>query len=258
MTDGPMGSNAKFLRGCEHLEAIRGIVEAWNDVTTYETISEPDPDRAGMVDCVRYVAKIWGPPFPEISTLLGDCLHNFRGALDHLIWFASACQSGEPPPGPKRIAFPAWDDRDTYKAKGLHAVSPKVRAVVEMLQPYHAGNDARSHPLWVLNELNNVDKHRELHTVQHVALAPIVNVASSITGPWIEAMKDGPVEDGAVITRLFTPLAFRPFDVTVDLRVSHGIAIMKTESTPTLHLGQTLVAIREAVTVACRSIMAAI
>src|ERR1019366_175194 len=103
----------KFLRGCEHLEAIRGIVEAWNDVTTYETISEPDPDRSGMVDCVRYVAKIGGPPFPEISTLLGDCLHNFRGALDHLIWFALVCQSGEPPPGPKRIAFPAWDDRDT-------------------------------------------------------------------------------------------------------------------------------------------------
>jgi hypothetical protein len=86
-----------------------------------------------------------------------------------------------------------------------------------------------------------------LHAVQHVALAPVMNVASSISGPWFEVMEDGPVQDGTVLARLFTPLAFRPFDVTVNLRVTHGVSIMKTESTPSLHLGQTLIAIREAV-----------
>jgi len=247
MTYDPMGSTVKFSRACEHLNAIEQIVREWSDVTTYEYVSEPDPERSSMVDCVRYVAKIGGPPLPELSSLLGDCLHNFRGVLDHMIWFASVVQSGDPPPGPKRIAFPAWDDETTYKARGLHAVSPKVREFVETLQPYHAGKEARKHPLWVLCELNNIDKHRELHAVQHVALAPVMNVASSISGPWFEVMEDGPVQDGTVLARLFTPLAFRPFDVTVNLRVTHGVSIMKTESTPSLHLGQTLIAIREAV-----------
>ena len=254
----PMGATMKFTRACEHLGTIEEIVRTWSEVTTYETISEPDPERSGVVDCVRYVAKIGGPPLPELSALLGDCLHNFRGVLDHMIWFASVIESGDPPPGPKRIAFPAWDDVTTYKARGLHAVSPNIRALIETLQPYHAGKDARTHPLWILCELNNIDKHRELHAVQHIALAPIMSVASSISGPWFEVMADGTVEDGTVLARLFTPLAFRPFDVTVNLQVTHGISIMKTESTPSLHLGQTLVAIRDVVHDAAKRITAAL
>jgi hypothetical protein len=81
----PMGSTVKYARACEHLEAIRGIVETWSKSTTYETISEPDPDGSGLVHCWRYVAKIGGPEFPDISALLGDCLNNFRAVLDHTI-----------------------------------------------------------------------------------------------------------------------------------------------------------------------------
>jgi hypothetical protein len=247
MTIDPMDSTVKFTRACEHLKVIRGIVEAWGNETTYETIMEPDPERSGIVHCVRYVAKIGGPPIPEIPALLGDCLHNFRGALDHLIWLASVLNSGGPPPSPKGIGFPAWDDSATYKAKGLHAVSPKVRAVVETLQPYHAGDNARSHPLWVLCELNNVDKHRELHVVGHVFITPLISVTSNISGQWIETYEDGPVENGTVLARVFTPHSLQPTDVDVNIKVAHGIAIMNTESTPQLHLGSTLDAIRNTV-----------
>jgi len=257
MPDDPTGVG-KFKRACIHLEAIQSIVEAWSKETTYKTISEPDPDGSGLVHCERYVARIGGPPLPDISLLLGDCLHNFRGVLDHTIWFASCVNRGDPPPGPKRIAFPAWDDADTYKARGLHAVSTKVKAVVESLQPYHAGKDARSHPLWALSELNNVDKHREVHAVFQVALAPTIGVSSTNAGVWYEAMDAGPVEDGTVVARLFIPLSFQRTEVEVNLNTSHGVVIDKTETTPYLHLGNTLGAIRDAVHDAAKRITEAL
>ena len=254
MTYDPMGSTVKFTRACEHLEAIKTIVETWSKETTYKTIAEPDPERSGLVNCERYLARITGPEFPDISALLGDCLHNFRSVLDHMIWFASVVNKGEPPPGPKRISFPAWDCRDTYKAKGLHAVAPEVKAYVETLQPYHAGDDARSHPLWVVSELDNVDKHRQLHIVQHVALKPEVSFTSTSDGPWVETMEAGPVEDGTILARLFTPVSFAGNDVEVNLNITHGVVIAETETTQALHLGQTLEAIRSAVQNAAKGI----
>jgi hypothetical protein len=258
MTYDPMGSTVKFRRACEHLEAIREIVEIWSHETAYETVSEPDPDRSGIVHCQRFVAKIDGPPFPDISALLGDCLHNFRGVLDHLIWFASVLHKGDPPPGPKRISFPAWEVSATYKAKGLHAVSPAIKALVETLQPYHAGNDARSHPLWVLSELNNIDKHRELHAIRHVFLAPEASISNLNFGSWIEAGEYGAVQNGTVLARVFTPPSTQPADVEVNLRATHGVAIMETESTPYLHLGLILGQIRDAVHDAAKRIATAL
>jgi hypothetical protein len=88
----------KFQRACEHLESIHTIVESWSKVTTYKTVSEPDPDGSGLVNTERYVAKIGGPPLPNLSALVGDCLNNFRGTLDHMIWFASILHTNEDPP----------------------------------------------------------------------------------------------------------------------------------------------------------------
>jgi hypothetical protein len=259
MTYDPLGSVEKFKRACEHYEAIKRVVDEWNKVTTYEVFSERDPDKSELVHCQRYVAKIGGPEFPNISALLGDCLNNFRAVLDHMIWFASVIHSGDPPPKPKNISFPAYEDRAKYKAQGLHAVSPKVAAIVELYQPYRAGVDARRHPLWALCELNNVDKHREVHAVNHVAMAPAVSVASSSDGVWIEAAETtGVLKDGAILARLFTPLSSQPTDVEVNLNITHGPAIMETETTPFLHLGMALKGILDTVQDAAKNITAAL
>jgi hypothetical protein len=46
------------------------------------------------------------------------------------------------------------------------------------LQPYNAGNDFVAHPLWRLNSLGNIDKHRSLH----VALLANVGMGFGFTG----------------------------------------------------------------------------
>ena len=47
-------------------------------------------------------------------------------------------------------------------------------------------------------------------------------------------------------------------DMDVNLKVPHGVAIAHTETTPQAHLGNTLLAIRDAVTKAARGIFAVI
>ena len=251
----PGDAEGKFARAQLHLAEIRGIIETWQKQTTHTTISEPDPDASGMVHCERYVARITGPLLPGLSVLLGDCVHNFKSVLDHVIWRASVVHSDGTPTNPRRVGFPHWDTRDTYSAKGLHAVSDEVKAIVEALQPYHAGQNARSHPLWVVCELDNIDKHRAVHAVNHWAKLPEMTIQSSVTDSWCEIMEPGPIEDGTVIARVHSPRALTRNEVTVNLIYQHGVVIEETETTPMLHLGQTLDAIGKAVHDAARDIM---
>jgi hypothetical protein len=185
---------------------------------------------------------------PDLSAKLGDCLHNFRCVLDHLVWELSVAESGDPPPQRRRIGFPVFDDSAAYSGQGLHAVSDPARAVIEGLQPYHAGANARHHPLWVLCELSNIDKHRAIHPVSHYTRQADIQVNTVIPGARIERRPDGPVENGTVLARLFLPRPiFYAAEVNVDIRVPRGVAIAETATTPLLHLGHTLEGIQKAV-----------
>ena len=60
-------------------------------------------------------------------------------------------------------------------------------------------------------------------------------------------MESGPIENGTVIARLFSPRGITRNEVTVNLSYQHGVVIDKTEMTPLLHLGYTLEGIGRAV-----------
>src|SRR5437667_11229671 len=45
----------------------------------------------------------------------------------------------------------------------IRGIDPKAQAIIEGLQPYQTGAAWRRHPLWLLTELSNLDKHRLLH-----------------------------------------------------------------------------------------------
>jgi hypothetical protein len=239
----------KLDRGEQHLNEIPDLILEWGEQESYRTIQQDDPQSDGITHCWRYVASIGGPPLPDhLSTRVGDCLHNFRCVLDHLVWELSVAKSGDPPPRPRRISFPAFDDPTAYSGQGLHAVCDAVRTEIESLQPYHAGNNARNDPLWALCELSNIDKHRAVHTVSHYARQADIQVNTVIPGARVERRPDGPVEHGAVLARLFLPRSlFYAAEVDVNIRVMRGVAIPETDTTPLLHLGQTLEGIKQSV-----------
>jgi hypothetical protein len=106
--------------------------------------------------------------FPDpslgLSCVVSDCLHNLRTALNYLV-HELAFTDGQPPIHSlfpicnTRIAY----DRQVEERDRLHNVPEEARAIIESLQPYRAKSGRRlSHPLYVLNQLMNAEKHRML------------------------------------------------------------------------------------------------
>lgn len=105
------------------------------------------------------------------ALLLGDYLHNLRSALDHMVW-QLVLANGERPTRSNEFPIavdPVWFDR---KAKRyLSGVHDDAVAVIRRLQPFGVSDEGKPEldPLWLLNELENVDKHRLVHVL---SLAP--------------------------------------------------------------------------------------
>jgi hypothetical protein len=49
------------------------------------------------------------------------------------------------------------------QAKSIAALRQDAQDAIEQFQPYNLGADFANHPLWKLQQLSNVDKHRALH-----------------------------------------------------------------------------------------------
>ena len=70
--------------------------------------------------------------------------------------------------GHSGVAFPILVERPRgKKAKrkflsNLAKMPPSARREILRVQPYRDGKNARSHPLWVLHQLDIIDKHRQI------------------------------------------------------------------------------------------------
>lgn len=110
---------------------------------------------------------------PDLAPVIGDALQNLRSALDHLAFALSVAYSGplsdEAAEGvafPIRWKTPPEGQEDGSLVNNIRLIDPLAQAVIKELQPYVAGPDLyRTHPLWLLNELARIDRHRFLHTV---------------------------------------------------------------------------------------------
>jgi hypothetical protein len=141
----------------------------------YYYVPEPDPQSDTTTVRVRFTI----PPPTEFRLIIGDCLHNLRSALDNLV-YELAVQYTAPNPIPehkaRELAFPIVHRAmkpDKFKTKyrsRIGLLNPRVQAIIEELQPYHR-EDSVSHPLWKLNRLSNIDKHR----VPHIASLALTN-----------------------------------------------------------------------------------
>ncbi|MEJ5888903.1 hypothetical protein WDZ16_10515 [Pseudokineococcus marinus] len=116
-------------------------VEVSSDPTIEELVVRDATDEQLMTD--------W-------SILVGDAVHNARSALDHAVWRLVEA-SGETPD--RYTQFPTAATRSGLKTGSLRGVHPYVREAVYALEPWEGG---AGHWLWVLTQLDNIDKHRLL------------------------------------------------------------------------------------------------
>lgn len=151
----------KLGRAQEHLDALDADTGRYFAGEPYRFVREYHPEGSRVAGLA-----ITEEPPERLALVIGDYLHNARAALDYLAW-QLVLASGITPNG--RTKFPiSKDPRLKKKRRSGVVVEPGVSApilaVVESLQPYHAPDPAL-HPLWLINELSNIDKHRTLHPI---------------------------------------------------------------------------------------------
>jgi hypothetical protein len=171
MEDDPLaGVKAKLARAEEHMKALGEEWTTFGKEQSYEALHEFKPDTGEWNTYLR-LAK----PIPiKLSAILGDALHNMRSSLDHLVCRFVELHNGKVD---KHHAFPICRDAADYDAR-VHQIRRKKdrpgpldgipaggaeRALVEEVQPFQRGKDWREHPLAILNNMTNIDKHRSIH-----------------------------------------------------------------------------------------------
>ncbi|MGE3191313.1 MAG: hypothetical protein AB7N90_16640, partial [Vicinamibacterales bacterium] len=112
---------------------------------------------------------------PNFSLLTGEVLYQLRSALDHLVYQLVVSKTKEPPTF--KSAFPivgrgtmgkkrwtsAVEEYEACTSRLKDGISPAALKMIDELQPLKRGAAYKDDPLWMLQELNNIDKHRFLH-----------------------------------------------------------------------------------------------
>lgn len=204
--------------------------------------------------------KVRERPPPEWSPIIGDIVHNYRSALDHLAYqLVRRAGGGRGVAG--QTAFPVFtedpfdpDAHPTITAAGEALTrwgrqTARMDAddieLIKMVQPYRGNVEPGLHPLAILNKLSNWDKHKELTfasqsvvSVKHRLKPTTRNAALKIV---YHRPRGDVFEDEAVVARV-TPVATGGPDPHVDahLQIAYEIAFGKGSPPEGLGVRKTL------------------
>jgi hypothetical protein len=155
---------AKLDRAFETLGCLRREIERFLD-------DGPGPMsfNRDAADFARQVRAHSNRALPmRFSILSGEVVHHLRSCLDHIIW-ALADSQVKSGPGAAKLEFPIFHAKPSNKSsfdRKIAGVPDGARQIIERLQPYHRPEailtGPLNDPLWVIHDLDRVDKHREL------------------------------------------------------------------------------------------------
>jgi hypothetical protein len=124
---------------------------------------------------VLYISRMPRTPrvLVRVGVLLGDAFHDLRSALDHLTWQLAHWNTQGQINHPRKVQFPICETPPQFaraEAESLGEVHARHRAIIERFQPYrrlHGGGfrTIRDHPLTMLKQFSDTDKHRIFNTV---------------------------------------------------------------------------------------------
>jgi hypothetical protein len=213
------GIIAKLKRAMELRDALQEQqmqLRADRQTTEYESRSNAVGDAENPIIWMEWVVTKPPEPLPlSFSTLLGDTIQNLRAALEYAVWAAADDVMRQT--NPTQIKFPLILDAAKFatwrQGKSSWYQQPTLSAI-DRAQPFHATAELM-HPLLILQQLSNVDKHRLLNVVEYAAVdlgdieidpEPIVK---NYTGT------SGRVKVGDVIARVEFPRPARSGEIQV-------------------------------------------
>src|SRR5689334_3405858 len=162
MTSPIQGSRLKLTRAERHFKTLEQEVGLFLNRNPHVIIHEISTDGQKHLFKVEKKAVI---PEVEWGLLIGDCAHNARSALDHLVcgieeWITKR-------PCSRFSQFPLSDTVDAFRAKRtqdrIKRLPLAAQTLIRQAQPcYRQDCPGALDPLWFLHELDNRDKHRRV------------------------------------------------------------------------------------------------
>lgn len=229
------GVRQKLNRAKSHLKTLVAEANKAEHPDFYRMDVQPDTEAGYYV--VKIVSRGSTEEWPLI---LGDILYNLRSALDHIVWQLVIANGKKPG---KLNQFPIAKDEawfDSNVSRYLARVHGDAVEAIRALQPFHVRDKGKRllHPLWLLSELENIDKHRLVHVFAFLANEASLHFDERF--PFTEddveffPLIDGRIEDGAKIARVRSK---RQPKMEMDSRLTLSIEIEATEDTPRLEWG---------------------
>lgn len=172
------------------------------------------------------------PIDPTLPLMIGDCLHNLRSALDHLV-YQLAIKNATSSKAAAKTFFPIYLTKATFDERVKKEVKPFISDValaeIEKCQPYTAYDVADEADIWILSQLDIIDKHRLLV----VAGQKFAATEFTLTFPDGQRVHQvipephwKPVKDGAEIIRF--KIAKPPGKVRVQIKTMTTVQIVDT------------------------------
>jgi len=161
------GANEKLKRANENILNLNSEGLVFFDNSDYPTI--PHEDEKVFQEAVDYHSKR-GIPL-RFSILAGEIIHHLRSILDHIAWQLSSTTARGTHAIANQIEFPIFakrpitkDEMSRYSRKVQGISDAKALTLIESLQPYNRlpTDDPLDVPIWIIYDLDRIDKHREL------------------------------------------------------------------------------------------------
>ncbi|MEA3245803.1 MAG: hypothetical protein U9Q74_06575 [Gemmatimonadota bacterium] len=192
----------KIKRANQHISDLHAAIEtmAAGNRDGLAKDRTPQGDTVVFVHFDRTTDPLWG-------AVVGEVLHNLRSGLN-MLWRHVCENAGNPVRG--EADFPIYATPEAFDAMSRRKPKTRMQGVMEVycaLKPYKGGNAA----LWLLHDLNNIDKHQLVtltnravtHGVVRVQLGPDIPTTLEVFRPNAKLMGGTPIaaEEG-------TPLYF--------------------------------------------------
>lgn len=227
------GIVAKIERADEHIKEINTGITAFLNSDVYRVSQDSNHETR---EAIIYIA---GPEPPlRFSVMAGEVIHQLRSSLDHLV--SQLVIAGGHQPN-RRHQFPIRDTREEFEASrkrgDIKGVSASATIEIERRQPYYNKEDIRMHPLWLLRELDDADKHRLLVVVSAAAKPDVLLLGNPDIEPLLGGAKRNvdviglsephwpvrPSEDGTEVIRVYFGDGYYP-EMKVDAQFTIQIA----------------------------------
>jgi hypothetical protein len=202
----------KIERANEHIANLDRSIRAFFASKPYQVSTKRDPQTRRLI---YFVSSIKQTP-TSFSIITGDVVQNLRSALDHLAYQLFLVGTKGSADG-RHVQFPIGFDAKNYAEQCDRRTVGMKKDMVDILnslEPYRGG---KGHKLWVLQELNNIDKHRLLVTVGSIFQS--VNIGALMTS---ELRKVG-VPMGMEVPKV--DLYLKPQDKLFPLKVGDALFI---------------------------------